>query len=573
VNEELKKEKQVKPLRLLPGVIIVILQWLIRFGLPVVAPGMAMFAPLVGPLAMLALFVWWGFFSRAPGIERWGAVVLMIAVMAITSFFIDESIRTGLGGMMFFFYASLGVCLAFVAWAVACGGLSGRPRFVTLAASILLASGIWILLRCDGINSSANPYLSWRWAMTPEEKLMDQLDKEPLAPELASAKAGRNAEWPGFRGPERNSIVRNVRIKTDWSASPPEELWRRPVGPACSSFAVSGDLLFTQEQRGENEIIACYYLPTGKPIWIHRDRSRFWDSHAGAGPRSTPTLKHGRVYTMGATGIVNVLDARSGAVVWSRNAADDTKVKIRTWGFTSSPLVTGDVVIVAVEGELAAYDRSTGKPKWFGPDGGDSFSSPHLLSIRGIPQVLLMRGIDMVSFSPANGKLLWKHALRPKPSTSIVQPALLANNDLLINEGDMAGMSRIAITRESGGWTVRDLWKSSKMKPNFNDFVVHKGHAFGLSSRSLVCIDIKDGRRKWKSGRYGGQLMLLADQGLLLVVAEKGELVLVKADPDRFEELARVPGITGKTWNHPAMAGNILLVRNTREMAAFRLFP
>jgi hypothetical protein len=135
----------------------------------------------------------------------------------------------------------------------------------------------------------------------------------------------------------------------------------------------------------------------------------------------------------------------------------------------------------------------------------------------------------------------------------------------------MKGLRQIAVSSETDGWKIRERWTSSGLKPNFNDFVVHKGYVYGFNGRSLACISAEDGKRFWQEGRYGGQLILLADQDLILVLSEKGELALVKAAPDKLTELARIPAITGKTWNHPVLTGNILLVRNSQEMAAFRL--
>jgi hypothetical protein len=151
-----------------------------------------------------------------------------------------------------------------------------------------------------------------------------------------------------------------------------------------------------------------------------------------------------------------------------------------------------------------------------------------------------------------------------------VQPALTADGDVLIGTGE--GIGRIAVAHGPGHWTVEERWTSIGLKPNFNDFVVHDGHAYGFDGSMLACIDLANGKRKWKGGRYGhGQLVLLADQDVLLVLSEQGELALVKAAPDQFTELARFPAIEGKTWNHPVLAGDVLLVRNGEEMVAFRL--
>ncbi|MBN1997929.1 PQQ-binding-like beta-propeller repeat protein [candidate division KSB1 bacterium] len=379
-----------KPLRVWPGVIIVGLQWLIRFVVPNVVPGtveMGVIGALVGGLAVI---LWWAFFSRAPRIERWGAVVLIIVGLIVTSRTVHASIGTGMQGLMPFVYAVPVLCLAFVVWALATRRLTDKIRRATMIAVVLLACGVWTLFRSRGITGEADADFTWRWAVTHEEQLLTQTGDEPMLLPPVPAAADSGADWPGFRGPNRDGIIRGVRIETDWSTSPPVELWRRPVGPGCSSFAVRGTLIYTQEQRGDDEIVACYDLTTGEPVWRHHDTARFWDSHAGAGPRSTPTLINGRVYTLGATGILNVLDA-------------------------------------------------------------------------------------------------------------------------------------------------------------------------------------ENGKRNWKGGRYGGQLLLLADQDLLLILSEKGELALVQALSNRYTEIARFQAIHGKTWNHPVLVGDILLIRNSEEMAAFRL--
>jgi hypothetical protein len=153
-----------------------------------------------------------------------------------------------------------------------------------------------------------------------------------------------------------------------------------------------------------------------------------------------------------------------------------------------------------------------------------------------------------------------------------VQPALTADGNVLIAAGGDSGLRRIAAMHGPGGWTVADRWRSNGLKPYFNDFVIHKGYAFGFDGRILACVDLEDGTRKWKGGRYGnGQLVLLIDQDLLLVLSEEGELALVGATPDKFSEIARFKAIEGKTWNHPVLTGGILLVRNGEEMAAFRV--
>jgi len=608
-----------KPLRVWPGVAIVILQWLVRFVVPAVAPD-AVIVGLLGELAGGAgILIWWLFFSRAPWLDRLGAVGVTIVALLAASRIIDKSIATGAQGFLFVILVIPVLCLAFVVGAVAARHLAEGPRRATMAASILLGCGAIALVRTGGFTASLHNDLHWRWAKTPEERLLAKSGDEPgalplvpvtavtparpavaptaneptpLPPVPAAAKspekalvahassepatlppapeaAETGAYWPGFRGPHRDDVVYGVRIKTDWSASPPVQLWRRPIGPGWSSFAVRGGLIYTQEQRGPDEIVACYRLTTGAPVWAHRDAARFWESNGGPGPRGTPMLSGGRVYTFGATGILNALNAADGSVVWSHNAASDTGMKTPQWGFASSPLVAGDVVIAATSGQLIAYDLVTGARRWSGPARGVSYSSPHLFTIDGVPQILLVSATGVTSVALADGALLWEHAW---PGYPIVQPALTADGDILISVSDSSGTRRLAVAHGAGGWTAQERWTSNGLKPYFNDFVVHDGYAYGFDGSILACIDLKDGKRKWKGGRYGnGQMILLSDQDLLLVLSEEGELALVRASPDQFTELARLQAIEGKTWNHPVLAGDVLLVRNGQEMAAFRL--
>jgi len=612
MSNQLGESSSYRPLRLWPGVVIVLFQWLMYYALPKLFPEATLFGMplkflgvLVGMACGILLVLWWLFFSRALWSERIGGVILIIGALFLMRYLVHVSIRGGAMGMLFFVLAIPVICLAFVVWAVVTRNLSKRMRRITMVASIVVACGIFTLIRTNGMSAEAMTDLQWRWSKTAEEQLLaQQNEKEEIvapAPEIKTPVQSQPTQtevavtqepqtkmaevktepapvpapelkpiWPGFRGPNRDGVVRGVKINTDWSASPPKELWRRQIGPGWSSFAVAGNLIYTQEQRGDDEVVSCYRLTSGKPVWKHRDSQRFYESNAGAGPRSTPTFSNGHLYTFGATGILNALNAIDGSVVWSRNVSKDAKRKVPMWGFSSSPLVVDDVVIIAAAGKLAAYDAANGNPRWFGPDDLGGYSSPHPGMIDGSKQVVFLNAAGVNSLSPATGKMLWQYKL--PEGTRIVQPAIVSESDLLVNDGDGKNIRRIAVTRESNGWDVKERWNSIGLKPYFNDYVVHNGHAYGFDGSYISCIDLNDGAKKWKGGKYGaGQLILLADQDALIVVSEEGDLALVSATPDKFNELAHAPAIKGKTWNHPALAGDILLVRNGEEMAAFRL--
>jgi outer membrane protein assembly factor BamB len=593
-----------------PGLVIALL--IASYVVPALVSGALLYGIAGGLLGALVVLVWWLFFSGRPWSERLGALLLMALGLAVTPRFLHVSVATAGQGMLFYIQGIPLLALLFLLWTLAARGTTGAARWASMTAAIAVACGVWTLLRTDGIRGGQPDY-AWRWSKTAEEKLLarapievvaiptaapapappaatessppeepaappppDEIAEKPPSPPDPVAPAYRESDpvepdWPGFRGPARDGVIRGVSIETDWSQKPPHELWRKPIGPGWSSFAVAGNRLYTQEQRGEEEIVACYDASTGEPVWMHKDAVRFYESNGGPGPRGTPTVHDGRVYAFGATGILNALRASDGALVWSRNAATDAEVKVPGWGFASSPLVVDDVVIVAVSGRLVAYDAS-GELRWIGPKGGGSYSSPHRLMIDGVDQVVLQNSDGISSFAPGDGSLLWRHEW---PGFRIVQPILISGGDLLVSSSDASGgiaTRRIAVALGDGGWKVEERWTSRGLKPFFNDGVVHEGHAYGFDGSILSCIDLADGKRKWKGGRYGdGQLVLLRDQGLLLVLSEEGELALVAASPDKFTEVARFPAIEGKTWNHPVMVGHVLLVRNGEQMAAFRL--
>lgn len=555
--------------RLWPGLILLTLILIVRFVVPALMPETLSLAVLGSGVGVLLLMGWWLFFSRIPWTERLLGIGLVVVCLSVGRMILHESLATASFGIMYFMVALPVISFALVLWAVFFASSPPAKRRLALTGLIAVSAFAWGLVRMNGFSGNIDVDYAWRWSATAEDRLLAGEAEASVSGTGAGVDTG--AGWSGFRGPERDSRLPGTRIATDWESSPPQEIWRRPVGPGWSSFAVRGGLMYTQEQRGEEEVVAAYRVADGEPVWQHADEARFWEAIGGAGPRGTPSLAGDLVLSLGATGILNALDAETGALRWSQDTVADTGAKIPGWGISASPLVWDDTVIVAASGIPAAYDLASGERLWVGPRGSgrESYSSPHRLPAPGGDHVVLLRGEGLIGLDPVTGEELWSHDWGGAP---IVQPASTEDGDLLIAVSDRSGLRRLSLERDDSGWQLDEEWTSIRLKPYFNDFVVHRGRAYGFDGRILACVDLATGDRVWKGGRYGnGQLILLQDQDLLLVLSEDGELALVEATPEGYEEVAKAPALDGKTWNHPVLVGDVLLVRNSEEMAAFRL--
>ncbi|HXE81481.1 MAG TPA: PQQ-binding-like beta-propeller repeat protein [Vicinamibacterales bacterium] len=380
--------------------------------------------------------------------------------------------------------------------------------------------------------------------------------------------------WIGFRGPLRDGVYREQRIRTSWPAEGLKPMWKQPVGGGYASFAVANGRAFTIEQRRAQEVVAAYDVETGRELWTHGWNAEFREWMGGDGPRATPAWFDGRVYALGATGELRALDAGTGASIWRVNILEDNGAANLQWGMAASPLVFDDKVVVIPGGRngrsIVAYDRLTGERRWSALDDKAAYSSPMLLTLGGRRQIVAILATRVVGLTPDSGELLWEFPWVTGNDIHASQPVVLGEDRLLLSSSYGRGAAVIEVRVEDGKFSARSIWENNRLKNRFSSSVVHDGYIYGLDENILTCLDAATGNVRWKAGRYGHGQLVLAD-GHLIVLSEDGDLALVRANPARHEELVRFPVLEGKTWNHPAIDGGRLLVRNLAEMAAFDL--
>jgi outer membrane protein assembly factor BamB len=561
--------------RLWPAVVLVGLYW--AFFLVCWQLEMPLFVRFMSQVISCALLLllftgWWLINWRIPLADRLLGFAAAVAAGVGATVLADRTMP----GITLLLTALPWVFTAWTAWLLLSRRMAAGPRRLGLVAVLFLTWGAFTLVRMNGLSGDLRADLHWRWSRTAEDLYLAEGTSTKEAAPVERALTLQPGDWPGFRGPDRDGAVHGVRIATDWDKAPPGPVWRRRVGPAWSSVAVVGDRLFTQEQRGDAEAVVCLDAARGQEVWAHQDAGRFWDAQSGAGPRATPTFADGRVYALGGRGLLNCLDAATGEKKWSRDITIEAGAKVPMWGFSSSPLVVQGLVVVfaGAPGQkgLLAYRADSGEPAWTAPVEGSSYSSPQLASIGGKQQVLFLSDRGLTAVDPASGAVLWQRGGGAPGAPQAIQPHLVADAKVLLPAAKAQGLELIDVAPGESSGSTASLWSSRDLQPSYNDFVVHDGALYGFDGSLFCCVDVKTGKRHWKEGRYGhGQVLLLADQPLLLVVTESGEAVLVAANPDRHEELGRFQALEGKTWNHPVIAHSRLYVRNAEEMACYEL--
>jgi outer membrane protein assembly factor BamB len=487
----------------------------------------------------------------------------------------------------------LGICMflaMLVAWITLWRSSSTHLRKWVACVPILLGVAAAGLLKFQGFNGEIVPQFQWRWTgprSKPAAMQSDapatpaQLDSAPSEPPTPPAAATRDG-FPQYLGANRDGKVTSPRFSKPIGKDDLLLRWQVAVGAGWSGVAVADNRLYTIEQHGADESIRCYATQTGQLVWKHDYPARHENLLGGIGPRSTPAFVDGQVVAAGACGDLHCLDAQTGAVRWNLNlneVAGTTQKGFEatvSWGRSASPLCYEGLVYLPLGGDLSkgcqsliAIDLASGKERWRAGGGQIAYASPALLTLDGTPQVLWLEQEFVCSCDPKTGELLWQH---PWPSSSsgdacASQPMQIDARRVLLTKGYGQGCRVIEVGKTDSKWQANEIWsRTPLLRTKFTSALVDGGVAYGLSDGILECVELDQGKRLWRQGRYGHGQVLLVEKNLV-IASESGELAVVTADPSKPQVLARLPVLQGTTWNPLAVVGSQIYLRNAQEMA------
>ncbi len=378
-----------------------------------------------------------------------------------------------------------------------------------------------------------------------------------------------NAEWPQWRGPNRDGISHETGFLKNWPAGGPKVIWRVPLGEGFSGISISQGRAYTMYAQGGDEFVVCLDAATGQQMWRFRSDEIFNDHQGGNGPRSTPTVDGDLVFALSAYGKLYALNAKNGEKLWTHDLKREFGGKVPQWGFSASPLVEGVLLLIEAGGNagksLIAFDKKSGREVWASQTDAPGYSSPIAITVNGVRQVIFFTGTTLVSVSPVDGKLYWRHSWQTSYDVNAATPVFLPNDKVFISSGYDKGATVLQMKVNSGRVTVEEIWKSRVMKSHFASSVLHGNYLYGFDNAILKCIDANTGKEQWAERGFGKGSLMSAD-GHLIILGERGNLALAEATPLGYREKASAQVLNGRCWTVPTLAGGKLYMRNQKEM-------
>lgn len=379
-----------------------------------------------------------------------------------------------------------------------------------------------------------------------------------------------SADWPQFRGPNRDGISQEQGVLKQWPAGGPKVLWKIPLGEGFSQIVIAQKRLFTLVGQGSDEVAVALDAATGKQLWRVRLDSKYM-SGQGNGPRSTPTVDGDKVYVLSASGKLAALKTANGQTVWQHDLPGEYGARIPQWGVSTSPLVEGNLLLVNVGGtgnkSVVAFDKATGKPVWTSQSNGPGYSAPIAITVRGVRQLIVFAADSVLSLAPKDGKLLWQVPWETDYDVNAATPIFFPPDKLFISSGYDTGAALFQIKATGNQVSAVEIWRSRGMKNQFSSSILHNGILYGFDNATLKAIDAATGAERWKQRGLGHGSLILAG-GNLVVLSEKGTLALLEATPQEYKQIGAIRVLEGKCWTAPTLANGRLYLRNEEHLIA-----